>query len=431
MMAAEQSNLSPQDLQQLQTAFLNAFSQWETLEQMLRLQMGLKLGDLVAKGPMFNVVFDLLFNVMEPRGKLPKLIENACRHVPGNQQLWNVATRLGWAPDATDKPGEAAASFHTSLRALGELLHDPNVKSHLQAFDVVFAGADRRIHTVGDYKDIHDRLHDVQLLCYSPILSAYRDFPQGQTIVQIRLHARKLKTFVNQLRAIVQRKTLDANDFPWIEESLEVARLKIDEAVDGLSSGKLERALNMLARALELHPTIINSLLLQSVKNLNLQELHLKLQQVAQTIQTLGVNPNQLALFEKGVCDLSILDEELRLQMSSHRAWQAVDTNLRLVEGSLNQPIEDLEAAWRILQLKLAIVLEKPTDDWAEEIKDLAQQLDEAIKARNYSSIFFCFSSLQTIASDRFYNIDKDMKELCEKLRPLGNQFDVILRVME
>jgi len=428
---AQQIDLSPADRQQLRAAFLVSFTRWEALEEMLLLQMGLRLAELVARDAMSTVIFQLLFIVMESRSELPDVVKAACRHVPGNQQLWQVATRLGWAPDRTDKPGEAAASFHTSLRALKELLSDANVKSHLQAFRVVFEGADRRIHTVGDYKDLHDRLHDVQRLSYSPILSARRDFPQGQTRIQLEIYTKKLKTFVKQLQNIVKRPTLDANDFLWIEESLEVALLKLEEAIAELSSAKLENAINTLAHVLELQPTIINSLLLRSVNDLDLPRLHSRLQQVAQTLQTLGADPKQLEWFEKGVRDLSVLDTELKMQMSNHRGWQAVDNNLRLVEISLDKPIEDLEAAWKILQIKLNVVLSQKAEDWAEEIKDSSRLLDDAIKTKNYSSIFLFFTTLQTIASDHFYNVDKDMKELCEKLRPLGNQFDVILQVME
>lgn len=426
----EQINLSPEDQQELHAAFLAAFPDWESLEQMLRFKMGLRLNEVVTRRGMSAVVFELLFNVMEAQGKLSEIVKAACRS-SANQRLWEIATRLGWAPDPSDKAGEAAASFRTSLRTLADFMRDPNVRSQLQTFRVVFEGADGRIHTVGDYKDLHDRLHDIQRLCYSPILSARRDFPQGETRDQLRLDSRKLRTLVNQLRAIVVRPTLDANDFLWIEESLEAARAQLDIAIEESSSTKLDGAISLLSEVMELQPTIINRLLLVSVSDLALPRLRSRLQQVAETLKTMGADDEQLALFGKGVSDLEVLDSELKAQMSTHRGWQAVDNNLRLVETSLNRSADDLEPAWRVLQKKLDAVLGHLTDDWAEELKDVGRMLDGAIQQKRLSSTALFFNKLQTLASDRFYNVDKDMKQLCEKLRPLGNEFDVVLHIME
>ena len=426
----EQIDLSPGDRQELRAAFLVTFPDWESFEEMLLLQMNVRLGELVARTGMGTVIFQLLFNEMEPHGKLPEAVKAACRH-NSNQRLLEIATRLGWAPDLSDKPGEAAASVRTSLRTLKELMRDPNVKAPLQTFRVVFEGAESRIHTVGDYKDLHDRLHDIQRLCYSPILSARRDFPQGETPTQLTLDSRKLRTLINQLRAIVTRPTLDANDFVWIEESLESARVQLDVAIGESSSAKLEGAIAMLTDVMELQPTIINRLLLVSVSELKLQDLRARLHEVAETLRTLGADDQQLARFEKGVADVEVLETELKAQMSTHRGWQAVDNNLRLVESSINKPFEDLEAAWRILQKKLDVVLGPASDDWAAELKDVALLMDGAMQAKKHSSISLFFNRLQTLASDRFYNVDKDMKQLCEKLRPLGHEFDVVLHVME
>ena len=429
-LAMEQIDLSPNDRQELHAAFLAAFPNWELLEEMLLLKMGMRLAGSVARAGMTTVIFQLLFNVMEPHGDLPSIVKAACRH-SSNQRLWSIATGLGWTPDPSDKAGEAAASFRTSLRTLTELMRDPNVKSQLQIFRVVFEGADSRIHTVGDYKDLHDRLHDVQRLSYSPILSARRDFPQGETRDQLRVDSRKLRTLINQLREIVLRPTLDANDFVWIEETLETARAQLDVAIDESSSVKLEGAISMLKEVMDLQPTIINRLLLVSVGYLDLPRLRSRLQQVAETLKTLGAADQQLSLFEKGVADLGILDAELKTQMSTHRGWQAVDNNLRLVENSLNKPIETLQAAWAVLQKKLDGVLGQTTADWAGELRDVAGLLDDAIEEKRHSSIALFFNKLQTLAGDRFYNVDKEMKQLCEKLRPLGKEFDVVLHVME
>jgi tetratricopeptide (TPR) repeat protein len=428
---AEQIALSPEVIRQLHASFLAAFGQWHRLEQMLFLQMGERLENLVTRGPMNDVIFDLLFNVMQAQGKLPNLVKAACRHVPENQQLKAVAAQLGWAPDADDTTGEAADSVRTGFRALRELLRDPEVNLVLQEFRADLKGADRRIHKVGDYKDIHDRLHELQLRCYSPILSARRAFPQEETKAQLELDTRTLNRLIRQLQAIALRPALEANDFSWIEDNLETARLALNEAIAESSSAKLEAAIAKLTQVMQLQPTLINSFLLSSVYELDLPTLHSKLQQVSVNLQALGADDNQLEWFNKGVTQLNVLHTELKAQMSNHRAWQAVDNNFRLVEAALVRPIEELEASWQILQRKIAVVCEAVDDEWAEEIRDISELLNQAILARKYSSIPLFFNKLQTLASDRFFNVDKDMKQLCEKLRPIGSELDAVLKGME
>ena len=426
---AEPSELSPDDRQQLRNAVLASFGSWETLEEMLLLRMNLRLASLVARDNMNLVIFNLLFNVMEARGELPNLVKAACRHAPSNRLLLDVATRLGWAPDAANTADEAATSVRTGLRAVAELLRDPAVSASLQAFRAVFDGADQRIHTVGDYKDLHDRLHDLQLRCYSPILSARRDFPQGETRDQLRLDAGTLNTLIRQLRAIVNRPTLDAADFPWIEDNLEVARVKLNAAIEDSSSSLLEMATAKLTEVMQLQPTLINSLLMRSVRDLDLPLLHTRLQEAHERLRALGADEKQLDWFIRGVADLQRLDKELKDQLNNHRSWQVVENNLRLVEAALTKPIEELEASWQTLQLKLAVVC-KELKEYQEEIEETSKYLDEAIQHRKLSAIFRFFSKLQTLAGDRFYNVDKELKQLCEKLRPVGRELDTVILVM-
>jgi len=428
---SEQIVLTGQIRQRLLTAFVSAFGNWDKLEQMLLLEMGLKLETVVAREDMNTVVFKLLFNVMEARGELPDVVKAGCRHAPRNKELWDVATELGWAPDPADVSGEAAASVRTAFRALKELLRDPEISSKLQAFRVNFEGADQRIQIVGDYKDLHESLHDIQLLCYSPILSARRDFPQGQTADQLSMDSRKLNRLIRQLRVIVQRPTLDASDFIWIEEQLEPARLDLNGAIAALSSTKLDDSIELLTAVMQQQPSIINSLLRGAVRDLDLPRLQSRLEQVTISLQTLGASPSELQWFQKGVAQLGVLDAELKATVSNHRAWQAVDNNLRLVEGALNEEIEEIEKSWRILETKLTLACDGATDDWAKDIEEARSLLQDAIAKRSFSSIFDCFKELQTLAIDRFYKVDKEMKDLCEKLRPLGDELKAILEVME
>lgn len=206
--------------ERLRDAFADAFQgDWHKLEQMMLLRLDIRLGTVVERGPLEDVAFSLLFTWAEGEGRLPELVAAACRHTRA-EALLDIAGLLGWAPGPEDSSTEAVASVRTGLRALAELVQDPAVRTALAAFRAVLEGADRRIQKVGDYKDLHDRLHDLLFRCYEPIASASRGFPGGGTAAQLKFDAFTLRAEHEKVRAIVARPSLAGEDFAWVDEEL-------------------------------------------------------------------------------------------------------------------------------------------------------------------------------------------------------------------
>lgn len=392
------------------------------------LRLGIRLGTVVERGPLEDVVFSLLYTWAEGEGRLPEVVAAACRHTRA-QALLDIAGQLGWAPGPEDSSTEAVASVRTGLRALAELLQDPAVRTALAAFRAVLEGADRRIQKVGDYKDLHDRLHDLQFRCFEPIASASRAFPGGGTAAQLKFDAFSLRAEHEKVRAIVQRPSFSGEDFAWVDEELAPCAALLQQAIDGSDSATLQQVIQRLRNIIQLQPTLINTLLVQAVEFLDLGNLVRRLKEVSSKLAEVGADAEQSAWVEKGTADLAVVDEALRGAVQRHRAWQRADNNLRLCHASRGQSTDQLGVAWVGVERSLAKVV--AVDSATPELPDLAALVGAAITARDESAVAVLLLKFQTLASDRFYQVDKELKQLCDRIAPVGADLDALVGRLE
>jgi hypothetical protein len=395
---------------------------------MMLLRLDVRLGNVVERGPLEDVVFRLLFTWAEgEQGCLPELVAAACRHTR-SAPLLEIAAELGWAPGPEDSPAEAVASVRTGLRALGELLQDPAVRTALAAFRAMLEGADRRIQKVGDYKDLHDRLHDLQFRVHEPIASASRHFPAAGVAAQLKFDAFALRAELDKIRIIVARPSLADGDFSWVDEELGLCATLLPQALQDGDAAKLHEVVRRLRDVIQLQPTLINSLLVQAVDFLDLGNLVRRLHEVSAELARLGADAEQRGWLEEGAGKLEVLDGALRAAVRSHRAWQRADNNLRLCNASRGQSVEQLGVAWVGVERAIAKVSE--ADSAMRELPELAALVGAAIAARDESRVGVLLLKFHTIASDRFYQVDKELKQLCDGIAPVGRDLDAVVGQM-
>jgi hypothetical protein len=321
------------------------------------------------------------------------------------------------------------ASVRTGLRALAELLQDPAVRTALAAFRAVLEGADRRIQKVSDYKDLHDRLHDLQFRCYEPIASAGRSFPGGGTREQLRFDAITLRAEYERIRVIAGRPNLTGEDFAWVDEELAACVAQLPEAIEGGNARKLQEVVLRLRNVIQVQPTMINRLLVQAVEYLDLGTLVRRLQEVSSELARLGADADQRGWVEKGTSDLAVLDQALRDAVQRHRAWQRADNDLRLCNSSRAGSADELAAAWVGVERSLARVVQ--VDTATPELPGLASLVGGAIAERDESKVAVLLLKFQTLASDRFYQVDKELKGLCDRIAPVGRDLDTLVGRLE
>jgi hypothetical protein len=103
--------------EQLRDAILSAFSGAD-LEQLLRFDLNLRLGDIVPNGPMNQIVFNLI-DWVERQGRTEELIQALQRSRPNNRQFQAVAESVvSPAPAPARRPRKAKpdGAFRARLR---------------------------------------------------------------------------------------------------------------------------------------------------------------------------------------------------------------------------------------------------------------------------------------------------------------------------
>ena len=92
-------NLKGQQMQALRDALVSAYPRYETLSQLMLFQLNERLDNVVARGPMNDVAFELIMWA-ESQGKLEPLIAGALTQVPHNPALRRFALEVSLTSDA-------------------------------------------------------------------------------------------------------------------------------------------------------------------------------------------------------------------------------------------------------------------------------------------------------------------------------------------
>ena len=339
-----------------------------------------------------------------------------------------MAGEIGLEPPPDHSTPEAVAVLRTGLRALRELL-DPRLGDALAGFRASFEGADRRLQRVAAYKALHDRLHDLQFRCFAPISRLVSTFPQPETTTQLRLETRTLQSELRKIREIAGGPSLTGDDLSWIEDNLALAETFLLAAAAETSVSRLQQAIALLRDVVQVQPPSVNKLLIDAVRALDLGQLVNSLSSITAHLATLDVDSELPAWVERAGRELQVLHSGLLQQIESHRLWQRVDDRMRLFESTIAQSGGDVQPVWALVEsaVQRAVTGNEP---WAAELRDHAGLVAEAVTAGAGASLPLYFLRFQTLASDRFYLVDKDLKQLCDRLTPVGKDLDAIVERM-
>ncbi len=111
-------------------AFYTGYSK-KSLEQLLRFRLNLDLDDIVADGPMRDMVFDLL-SQSEREGWTTDLVREGYRFNPRNPDLLRIYEKYGLAPGVSVQDSGAAVLGADAVSAAG---FEKTIKDRLPAFD--------------------------------------------------------------------------------------------------------------------------------------------------------------------------------------------------------------------------------------------------------------------------------------------------------
>jgi hypothetical protein len=330
-------------------------------------------------------------------------------------------------PPPEPNPVTATAVSADGLKALRKLMGDPAVHAIADRFRADFAGASRHIVVLGDYKDLHDALHDLHFQCYNFALLESRRTDAAQINWDGLLQSEAvLQLILAAIQRVAARATLPPTETGFACE-LETAGRELHVATDASSLPQVKQAVRRIGRVLAIQPSQINLRLVDTARGLPLTELETGMASIRAQLNSADLPADEARRFAEGVAALAQLREGVQTLCAEHDAWQEIDAQMRRIETQLGQDLGDLEFSWEGLRRKLAARCAAAQKPWAAGLAEEMDKLDRALAAGLPPRIIQAFRRCYSKAGARFYDVDFELKELCDELRKVGAELDKIL----
>lgn len=307
------------------------------------------------------------------------------------------------------------------LVALHEMMQrSSDVRKAVIEFQTDFKVAREQVSQLGDYKDLHDLLHRLQFMCYNVIVHAAARFPEDETALdELNEHILTFENIVDELKRVASKPSMPKEELRWINEA-EQMKGNLQTAVQTYDDKILKNTIRQLNRLLGTYPARINNLLASTARALRLPELVGALTRVCNELASPNFDPDKMKVFQVGVEALGKLEKTLEDLIDQHDRWQTLEVELRLIETLDDHHLEEFEADWPFVKEKAEGLYIVSTEDWANALKDESQALDEALDNNDPVKIRRSFRNYQRRATNRFYQVDLELKALCDNLRQIG-----------
>ena len=316
-----------------------------------------------------------------------------------------------------------------NLGILPELVKHPAVRDAAATFRADFVAAGEQVELLGDYKDLHDGLHNLQFTCYNQIVRSMVRFPDDDLVLDLLAsYELEMDRLLTGMREVRQRARVAVVTMGWID-TLTESQQALRQALSDRDRKVLERSVNIMRRILSQEPSRICTNLTAVARLLRLAELATAMQTIHAEIRQMEGAAEKAQRFEEGVGALATLDASLSTLVDLHDRWQDVDIELRGAETSLRFDPASLNDLWPIFQEKTSALLAE--DEWSERFSDSTRDLDGAIRSGDARQIVRNFSLYQHQAGVRFYRVDTALKALCTEVRKIGDPLNAVLSQLE
>lgn len=366
------------------------------------------------------------------------------------------------------------------IEALWELIRKDPVAYHAVVFyREIFQKALWEIDVIIDYKEMHDALHKLQL-----------NWPDD-TVVQmfLSLNHAMLSTLTNYSASLngttadlietYSKGHVDGAERQWIEE-LKVNQKKLDASIESerkerdapdpepnepsasselLELPDIEEEFEIVKSQLTLQLSLLNDRLKAAINRMHLRDLIEAMNTVCTVFKRLSPQqpPKQLELYEAGVKELTLLDDELIKLMGEHDKWQGADNLLRtlgetlrksadlhsqavrraaeeelennLTPGSLQLAVEQAEEKKRLANVGFVVVAIETTVEplragrttyWSNKLAGTFTRLRVEISKNNADKAEEEFDNYRHAAWQCFFELDGEMKKQCDELRTIA-----------
>lgn len=344
--------------------------------------------------------------------------------------LWQVKAKPKSDPAPAHRNGGATQA--EPLSALADLMRkNTQVRNTVAAFRADFHAANQQIELLNNYKSVHDLLHRLQFRCYNVIAQELSRFPQDTLALDNLVNYEvTLQDLIGELHTVLKQTKLPSGEVGWVDDVVQ-AQVKLHDAIDKIDVEALKRTIWLLKRVIALQPSSVNQRLNAAARALRLSTLVEAMITIRSALGELPLAGDKLVQFDSGVEALRSLSTRLTRLVDDHDHWQAVERTLGRIEDVMVYNLTELEFSWPDVQSKIDQLCADQTEEWAQLLKQDGSEVSNALTGQNPSQIQRYFRRFRQRASNRFYQVDVMLKDLCGELRTVGNPLASVLTILE
>jgi len=333
--------------------------------------------------------------------------------------------------EAREETGTLAGTIRRDLHVLTDFVQLPEVRATIARFRSDFRAASEQVTRLGQYKDLHDLLHSLEFLCYKGIVREAQRFPDDEmALVILTDHELTLREITDRLRDVAEGADLAAYEMNWLDNIGE-AQQKLSDALENDDPAQLRRAIRLLKRVLDRTPSRINERLNATARALRLRTIEEALRAIYDKMVDLRLDPDKVQQFETAVVSIDVVNGSLQALVDEHDRWQLFDLELRRIESQAAHDLSEIEFSWPDLSEMATALYAGVSSEWAVAFDRDRQQLEVALQNQNPARIRLYFQRLRRQAGNRFYQVDTELRTLCDELQQTGEPLALALRMLE
>ncbi len=329
---------------------------------------------------------------------------------------------------AEEKNRALAWTSTEAFQGLSELMANPKIKASVAQEQTQLMAADEALQVLVDYKNVHDRLHDLQFKCYNYIFQEGRKLEDQVDWPLLVQPQKDLRGIVRALQKAAQQKSMAEEDFAWLD-SLLVAADRFDKGCEDLSIAPLQESGKIIRGVLEMRPTIFDTKLCAAARTLPLDELRAAMSSIRGKLSAGAIGSDAGQRFSLGVEALPKLSSNLQVLTAEHTRWQVIATTFWSIDALIDQSVDVLRNSWQKLRERLERICTGNTAKWAVAILESVSKLEQLLSTpapaeekalqRWQTRIRVIYKSCSNDGGRRFYQVDLSLKHLCDELRNL------------
>lgn len=347
---------------------------------------------------------------------------------PFNSPAWGTPVLFLRTPDGYIlRPKAEPSDGSRAAGAFGELGEITRASALLREaaarFTSLFSVACRQVDLMGDFKDLHDALHQIQIQCFDTIVREEKRFPQPDVLELYDLYQSELRKKMMTIEKIAGRGRVQMDVDNWYPDLVEADK-ELTQAINTSELRLLIRARRKIADVLETQPMALNQSLINTAKQLPHSELLAALDELDADMQPLvgtDVTPEQLANFRAGVQELRSMFTQLNQLLNEHNLLQFVNWKLQHIRAQFEDDLRELQYSWEGVRDKATPLYSGRGERWAVDLQEKSQAFDASLNTEGSNDPRRAFGRYINAISERFYFVDTDLKALCEQLRKIGD----------